>query len=227
MIPLRDENKTATVPFVNILIIVANCLVFIWEMFSPQEASTIARLYGAIPSNLISFSANPETAQPIGPVTSVVTAMFIHGNVIHLAGNMLYLWIFGDNIEDTLGHLRYFFFYMFSGFAATYTFAATGPESVIPMVGASGAIAGILGAYVLLFPSARVLTLVFFGFFWFVRIPALVVIGFWAILQFLNGMLSDSEIQQGGIAWMAHVGGFLAGLITVKLWTPRKKYTSF
>ena len=197
MIPLKDDNKTETYPFVTILLIVFNCLVFVWEVLSPVEISVIARLYGAIPVNLVSFTIAPEAFQPIGPVTTVFTAMFLHGNVLHLAGNMLYLWIFG------------------------------GPDSLIPMVGASGAISGILGAYLILFPSARVATLVFFGLFWVIRIPALLVIGYWAFLQILNGVLSDSESQQGGVAWLAHVGGFLAGLLSVRLWLPGKKYRRF
>jgi membrane associated rhomboid family serine protease len=227
MIPLKDENRTDTFPFVTTLLIVANSLVFIWELFSPLDMSIIARLYGAIPYNLISFATTQEAFQPIGPFTSVITAMFMHGNFLHLAGNMLYLWIFGDNIEDTLGHIRFFFFYLVSGIAATYTFAATGPDSLVPMVGASGAISGVLGAYIVLFPSARVTTLIFFGFFWVMRIPALLVIGYWAFFQVLNGILSESEIQQGGIAWLAHVGGFVAGLLSVSFWIPGKKYRKY
>jgi membrane associated rhomboid family serine protease len=227
MIPLKDENRTETFPFVTILLIVANGLVFIWEIFSPLDISIIARLYGAIPYNLLSFATTPEALQPIGPFTSVITAMFMHGTFFHLAGNMLYLWIFGDNVEDTLGHVRFLFFYLFSGIAATYIFAVTGPDSLVPMVGASGAISGILGAYIVLFPSARVTTLVFFGFFWVMRIPAMLVIGYWALFQVLNGLLSESGIQQGGIAWLAHVGGFVAGLLSVRFWLPGKKYRKF
>jgi len=227
MIPLKDENRTETFPFVTILIIVTNGLVFIWEIFSPLDIPIIARLYGAIPYNLISFATTPEVFQPISPFASVMTAMFIHGNFFHLAGNMLYLWIFGDNVEDSLGHMRFVFFYLFSGVVATYTFAVTGPDSLVPMVGASGAISGILGAYIVLFPSARVTTLVFFGLFWVMRIPALLVIGYWAFFQVLNGLLSESAIQQGGIAWLAHVGGFVVGLLSVRFWLPSKKYRKF
>lgn len=227
MIPLKDENRSETFPFVTILIIVVNCLVFIWEIFSPLDVSQIARLFGAIPHNLMSFATTPEAFQPISPFTSIFTAMFIHGNILHLAGNMIYLWIFGDNIEDSLGHVRFAFFYLFSGIVAAYVYAVTDSDSLIPMVGASGAISGILGAYVLLFPAARVLTLVFFGLIWIARIRAIYVIGFWALLQILNGFFSDAQIHQGGVAWLAHVGGFLAGLFSVRLWMPRKKYTRF
>jgi membrane associated rhomboid family serine protease len=227
MIPLKDENRSDTFPFVTIMLIVVNCLVFIWEIFSPLDVSQIARFYGAIPANLMSFAVRPEAFQPISPFTSVITAMFLHGNILHLAGNMLYLWIFGDNVEDTLGHLRFVFFYFFSGIAATYAFAFSGPDSLLPMVGASGAISGILGAYILLFPAARIVTLVFFGLIWISRMPAVIVIGLWIILQVLNGFFSDSQIQYGGVAWLAHVGGFLAGLLTIRIWLPRKRYTKF
>jgi len=227
MIPLKDDNRTETFPFVTILLIAINGLVFLWEMFSPLDIPTIARLYGAIPYNLISLVTTPEASQPISPFSSVITAMFIHGNLFHLAGNMLYLWIFGDNVEDSLGHGRFVFFYLLSGIVATYTFAISGPDSLVPMVGASGAISGILGAYIILFPSARVTTLVFFGLFWVMRIPALLVIGYWAFFQVLNGLLSESEIQQGGIAWLAHVGGFVVGLVTIRFWLPGKKYRKF
>jgi membrane associated rhomboid family serine protease len=227
MIPLKDDNRTETFPFVTILLIAINGLVFLWEMFSPLDIPTIARLYGAIPYNLISLATTPEASQPISPFSSVIAAMFIHGNLFHLAGNMLYLWIFGDNVEDSLGRGRFVFFYLISGIVATYTFAISGPDSLVPMVGASGAISGILGAYIILFPSARVTTLVFFGLFWVMRIPALLVIGYWAFFQVLNGLLSESEIQQGGIAWLAHVGGFVVGLVTIRFWLPGKKYRKF
>ncbi len=227
MIPLKDDNKSETFPFVTVLIIAVNCIVFLWESFSDLDASTIAQLYGAIPYNLMSFSVTRAAHQPIGPFTSVVTAMFLHGNILHLAGNMLYLWIFGDNIEDALGHVRFLFFYLFAGVAATYAFAVSGPDSLIPMVGASGAISGILGAYIVLFPAARVSTLIFFGLIWVMKVRAVIVIGFWAFFQVMNGLLSDSGIQQGGIAWLAHVGGFVAGLATIGFWLPGKRYRRF
>ena len=145
--------------------------------------------------------------------------MFMHGGIFHLAGNMLYLWIFGNNIEDKLGHVRFIFFYIFCGITAAYAHAIINPQSLVPMVGASGAISGVLGAYLLLFPRALVHTLVFLGFFvTVVKIPALIVIGFWVIIQFINGLISTSLIQEGGVAWFAHIGGFIVGLFTIKLW---------
>jgi membrane associated rhomboid family serine protease len=149
--------------------------------------------------------------------------MFMHGGFFHLAGNMLYLWIFGNNIEDRLGHVRFILFYAFCGVIAAYANATADPHSTIPMIGASGAISGILGAYLLLFPRATVYTLIFLGFFMTtVRIPALIVIGFWAIIQILNGVISAGLREGGGVAWFAHIGGFLIGLVSIKLWVPRR-----
>jgi membrane associated rhomboid family serine protease len=176
--------------------------------------------YGAVPQYILTF----EKFQPIHPALTVFTAMFMHGGVFHLGGNMLYLWIFGNNIEDKLGHLRFIIFYIFCGITAAYSHALIDPHSLTPMIGASGAISGILGAYLLLFPRAGVYTLIFLGFFvQVVKIPALIVIGFWAIVQFINGLVSTGLVKQGGVAWFAHIGGFLIGLLTIKLWLPRRK----
>jgi membrane associated rhomboid family serine protease len=192
-----------------------------WELIAPSGTQYIAYAYGAIPQSIISF----ESGQPIHPALTVFTAMFLHGGLFHIAGNMLYLWIFGNNIEDTIGHFRFFLFYLFSGIAAAYSHAITASGSTIPMIGASGAVSGILGAYLLLFPHARVHTLIFFGFFWqIIRIPAVIVIGFWIIIQIINGLLSKGLLNQGGVAWFAHIGGFLAGILTIKLWMPKPKY---
>ncbi|TAN39977.1 MAG: rhomboid family intramembrane serine protease [Nitrospirae bacterium] len=219
MIPFKDDNVTRTFPFVTVVIIGINILVYILQVISPKEGRDIAYSFGAIPYNLLSL----ESTQPIPVFLTVFTSMFMHGGLLHLGGNMLYFWIFGDNIEDSLGHIRFLFFYLVCGMAAAYAHALSSPGSQIPMIGASGAISGILGAYVLLFPAARVHTLLFFGFFiQVVRIPALIVIGFWAIIQFLSSLLSQGGLQQGGVAWFAHVGGFFAGLITIKLWLPRR-----
>ncbi len=220
MIPFKDDNPTYTVPFVTIGLIIANIIVFIWEITTPMEGQQIPVLYGAIPHNLITLKS---AHQLVSPLASVFTSMFLHGGFFHIGGNMLFLWIFGDNIEDALGHLRFLLFYLFSGVVAAYGNALTDPKSMIPMIGASGAISGVLGAYILLFPRARVHTLLFFGFFWqVVRIPAVIVIGFWIVIQIVSGFISAGDIQHGGVAFFAHVGGFLAGLLTIKLWLPQK-----
>lgn len=192
---------------------------FIWQIFSEGSLQGSVFTYGAIPYNMITF----ETKQPINPVLTVFSAMFMHGGFLHLAFNMLYLWIFGNNIEDKLGHIRFSIFYLFCGIVAAYAHAITEPRSYIPMVGASGAVSGVLGAYILLFPRATVHTIVILGFFiTTVKIPALIVIGFWAIIQFVNGLLSTGVYHKGGVAWFAHIGGFLIGLLTIKLWLPRR-----
>lgn len=219
MIPYKDDNPTATAPYVTVGIIILNVLVFLYEVTSPLGMEKVAFTYGAIPQNILTF----DRAQPIRPVLTVFSSMFMHGGFLHIAGNMLYLWIFGNNIEDKLGRTRFALFYIFCGIVSAYANALSDPHSRIPMIGASGAISGILGAYLLLFPRAVVHTLVFLGFFvTIVRIPALIVIGFWAVLQLVNGLISTGFAREGGIAWFAHVGGFLAGLLTIKLWLPRR-----
>lgn len=220
MIPYKDDNPARTFPFITILIIVSNILIFLLEITSPQGMERTVYAYGAIPQNILTF----EKTQPIHPVLTVFTSMFMHGGLFHLGGNMLYLWIFGNNIEDKLGHLRFIFFYIFCGINAAYSHAFLDPNSLTPMIGASGAISGVLGAYLLLFPGAGVYTVVFLGFFVQIfKIPALIVIGFWAIVQLINGLLSTGLVKQGGVAWFAHIGGFLSGLITIRLWLPKRR----
>ncbi|MFN3479054.1 MAG: rhomboid family intramembrane serine protease [Thermodesulfovibrionales bacterium] len=221
MIPYKDDNPTSTFPFVTIGIIALNISVFIWEFLYPSGIDHIAFTFGAIPSNLLTF----EKTQPLHPVATVFSSMFLHGGFFHLAGNMLYLWIFGNNIEDSIGHIRFLVFYLFAGIVAAYAHALSSPHSVIPMIGASGAVSGVLGAYILLFPHANVHTIIFFGFFWqIIRVPALIVIGFWAIIQFVNGIITKGLMAEGGVAWFAHIGGFLFGLLTIRLWLPRRRY---
>lgn len=215
MIPYKDDNPTSSFPFVTIGLIALNIAVYIWQAGSPKGGQEIAFSFGAIPYNLFTH----RMIQPLHPVLTIFSAMFLHGGLLHLGGNMLYLWIFGNNIEDRMGPLRFLVFYLLSGVVAAYAHAAVEPASRIPMIGASGAVSGILGAYLLLFPHARVYTILFFGFFWqIVRVPALIVIGFWAIIQIVNGVLAKGLLSHGGIAWFAHIGGFLFGLITVRLW---------
>ena len=216
MIPYKADNPRSTTPVVTLLLIIANVIVFLAEIYNPRGIQWIANNYGAIPYNLVTFN----TEQPISPITSVFTSMFIHGGFLHIAGNMLYLWIFGTNIEDRMGHVRFLIFYLISGLIAAYANAIAVPDSGMPMVGASGAISGVLGAYLLLFPRAQVYTILFLGFFaQVIKLPALIVIGFWAIIQFASGIFSRLG-PGGGIAYFAHIGGFLFGLFTVKLWVP-------
>jgi membrane associated rhomboid family serine protease len=197
-----------------------NVLVFFVQIINPAHLGRIAYNYGAIPHALLTF----RDVQPIHPVLTLFTSMFMHGSILHLASNMLYLWIFGNNIEDKLGYVKFIIFYMLCGVAAAYSHALTNPSSTTPMIGASGAVSGILGAYLLLFPRARVHTLIFLGFFvQVVRLPAVIVIGFWIVIQFLNGMVSAGSASQGGVAWFAHIGGFVVGISCIKIFLARKK----
>ena len=222
MFPYKDDNPSSTFPAVTIGIIALNIAVFILQVLSGRSGQQIVYSYGAIPHNIVSM----QSTQPIHPALTLFTSMFMHGGLFHIFGNMLYLWIFGNNIEDRLGHFRFILFYLFCGIAAALLHALTAPESAVPMIGASGAISGVLGAYLLLFPYARIHTIIFLGFFvQTVRIPALIVIGFWAIIQFVSGLTAQGLQGHGGIAWFAHVGGFIAGLLTVKMWQPRRSRT--
>ncbi|MDO8283255.1 MAG: rhomboid family intramembrane serine protease [Thermodesulfovibrionia bacterium] len=217
MIPYKDDNPTSTFPFVTIMLIVANIYIFFYtitHMSNPEEYKNIVYSYGAIPSYLLSF----DKLQPIHPSLTVFTSMFMHGGFLHLGSNMLYLWIFGNNIEDTLGHFWFLIFYLMCGIAAAYAHAFTAPSSLMPMIGASGAVSGVLGAYILMFPRAKVYTLIFLGFFiQVIRLPAYFVIGFWIVIQLLNGLVSKGVAGEGGVAWFAHIGGFLAGLALIML----------
>lgn len=219
MIPYKDDNPTRTFPFLTIGIIILNIAVFLFQIASRTGMNTITYAYGAIPHSLLTF----ESHQPVHPSLTVFSSMFMHGGLFHLGGNMLYLWIFGNNIEDRLGHARFIIFYLFCGIFAAYSHALTNPDSTIPMIGASGAVSGILGAYILLFPRANVHTLLILGIFiTTVKIPAFIVIGFWALMQFLNSLISSGLPGGGGVAWFAHLGGFFIGLLTIKIWSPKR-----
>lgn len=212
MIPFKDDNPTRHFPIVTISLIVANITIYILQMMSPSDPGKVALAYGAIPHFLLTF----KTVQPVHPFLTVFSSMFMHGGLLHLGTNMLYLWIFGNNIEDKLGYVKFILFYLLCGVAAAYAHALFNPVSVMPMIGASGAVAGILGAYVLLFPHARVYTLVFLIFFvQVVRLPAVFVIGFWILIQVINGVISNGTATQGGIAWFAHISGFVFGILMI------------
>ena len=222
MFPYKDDNPTKSFPSVTIGIIVLNIVVFILQVLSSGDGQRIVFAYGAIPHNIVSL----ESTQPIHPFLTIFTSMFMHGGLFHIFGNMLYLWIFGNNIEDRIGHFRFIIFYFFCGIIAAFSHTLAAADSNVPMIGASGAVSGVLGAYLLLFPYARVHTVIFLGFFvQTVQIPALIVIGFWAIIQIVNGLITQGLLNQGGVAWFAHVGGFIAGLVTIKLWLPRRSNT--
>ncbi len=209
MIPLRDANPTHRIPFITIGLIVLNALFFLVELNleSTGQLSGFIQRWAVIPAEL--------RQMPWQEAPTLLTAMFLHGGWSHLLGNMLYLWIFGDNIEDRMGHGRFLIFYLLCGVLASLAQTIAGPNVTVPNLGASGAIAGVLGAYLLEFPRARITTLVFY---FFVQVPALIVLGFWFVIQFFQGFasLGTIDMQAGGVAFFAHVGGFIAGFVLVR-----------
>ncbi len=216
MIPLRDDNPTTLTPVVTVSLIVLNCLVFLYQLsLGPAEERFILS-YAAVPAEW--FRPGTVVGDPAVPAAAtVLTSMFLHANLMHLIGNMLYLWIFGNNIEDVMGHGRFILFYLLCGVVAVLGHAVMAPDSTVPMIGASGAISGVLGAYLLLFPRARVLVLVLLGIFTRIMpVPAVFVLGFWIVMQVINGLFSWGGLG-GGVAWFAHIGGFVAGLALIKV----------
>lgn len=204
MIPLRDVIPSRTTPYVTVTIIVVNALVFVFELRLPlTDRARFIEVYGIVPASVESLS--------------VLTSMFLHGGWLHFLGNMLYLWIFGDNVEDRVGHGRFIVFYLTCGLAATLAQVVSNPTSVVPMVGASGAIAGVMGAYFVLFPRSRVLTLLPLFIFWeLIEVPAIFFLGFWFLLQLLSGVGSVGAGQDvSGIAFWAHIAGFATGAVAI------------
>jgi len=235
MFPLKDDVPGRTTPFITVGLIAINVVVFLYQISLGLEGSTpgvavreLILEFGLTPCRLTGYCADALPGLP-SPWVTMLTSMFLHGGLFHVGGNMLYLWIFGDNVEDTLGHGRFLIFYLLSGVAAALVQTMVSPASAIPMLGASGAVSGVLGAYLLLFPHARVLTLLIFGFFFrMVHIPAVVVLGFWIVVQFVNGFLTVTvtavrgESAGGGVAWFAHIGGFVAGMGLLFVFRPRR-----
>jgi len=215
MIPLRDDNPSSTRPVVNYLLITACVGIFVYmlSLGSPSRIVQFTFTYGAIPAQILGGT---------GGYATLVSSLFLHGGWVHLLGNMLYLWVFGDNVEDVLGHGSYLVFYLIVGVIATLTHVVVNPSSQVPVVGASGAIAGVLGAYLVLFPRARILSLVPLGiFFWSVKVPALFFLPVWFAMQFLTGVASIG--RDVPVAWAAHIGGFVAGMVLVFVFPRRPK----
>ncbi|HYS25104.1 MAG TPA: rhomboid family intramembrane serine protease [Vicinamibacterales bacterium] len=202
MIPLRDIIPSRTTPVVTIALIAVNVLVFLYELALGRGVDAFTLYWGLVPA---AFSW-----------VTVLTSMFLHGGFLHVAGNMLYLWIFGDNVEDRMGHGRFLVFYLLCGVAAALAQTITAPDSLVPMVGASGAIAGVMGAYFVLYPKSRIVTLVpLFFFFQIIEVPAILFLGIWFLMQFVSGLGSIVTVaarSTGGIAFWAHVAGFVAGI---------------
>ena len=238
--PLKDDVPSRSWPVVTVGLIALNVLAFLYQVSLGIDARGPGA--GAAQAFIFEFGVTPcrlTQSCPGGlsrlivddfphPWATIFTSMFLHGGLLHVGGNMLFLWIFGNNVEDTIGHGRFMLFYLASGVVAAVGQTLVTPTSSVPMIGASGAVSGVLGAYLLLFPHATILTLVMFGFFIkFFRIPALIVLGFWIVLQLLNGYLTYSAQvlgrgETGGVAWFAHIGGFLGGIVLLFLLRPRR-----
>ncbi len=220
MIPLHDDNPTTLKPVLTVTFIVLSSLVFFWQLSLGPDVQRAVFSLGLIPAVLFGTEQLPPELVVVPPVLTVFTSMFLHGGWMHLIGNMLYLWIFGNNVEDSMGHARFFAFYFLSGVAAAMAQALSAPGSTVPMIGASGAISGVLGAYLMLYPRARVLVGIPLGFFLYtVRVPAIVVLGFWFVLQVFNSAMAAGGGEEGGVAWGAHIGGFIAGMVLIPFFT--------
>jgi membrane associated rhomboid family serine protease len=214
MIPLRDSQPSNSPPVITILLIAANALVFFYELsLDPFSRNHLIAVYGVVPDRLW--------------LPALASSMFLHGGWLHILGNMWFLWIFGDNVEDILGRAKYLFLYLACGLAAGLTHVLLNADSRMPTIGASGAVAGVMGAYLVKFPRARVLTLIpVFVFLTTYELPAYVILAYWFIIQFFSGVgsVAYSHLAHGGVAWFAHVGGFLAGIILVYLLRPKEPY---
>jgi membrane associated rhomboid family serine protease len=220
LLPLRDLNPSRTTPWVNFLLIGANVLMFLFELSLGPHLEAFMMSSAFIPARL--FDAGGVQVGELGPeAQSILLSMFLHGGWGHLLGNMLFLWVFGDNIEDRLGHFRYLLFYLGAGYAAAFAHAWSNPASALPAVGASGAISGVLGAYLFLHPRARIVTVIWlFIFVRFLEIPAIVYLPIWFLLQLFSGIASlgaPTAENAGGVAFFAHIGGFVAGPLLLLL----------
>jgi len=214
MFPIRDTQRTYSTPFVTILLIVMNLLIFLYEIsLEPYAQNHFTSTWALIPARFHAID--------------LFSSMFLHGGWMHVLGNMWFLWIFGDNIEDVLGHGKYVVFYLLCGVAAGLTHVLLNPDSRLPTVGASGAIAGVMGAYLVKFPHNKITTLIFFGFVFFVDIPAVFMLGYWFLIQVFSGVgtVGYTNVSEGGTAWFAHVGGFVAGMVLVRLMAADRQYT--
>lgn len=233
MIPIRDDAPRYSTPYITYTLLTLNVIVFLFELTLPASARTqFIYQFGMLPAHVTGALVGVPGVGFTGAFAPIITSMFLHASWMHLIFNMLFLHIFGDNIEDYLGHFRFLVFYLLTGLGAALLHILMNPNSTVPSVGASGAIAGVMGAYFVLYPSARVLTLVPFFFIFFVWLPAWVILGYWFIGQFLSGAATaitySSQTSGGGIAFWAHVGGFVAGVGMIKLFPTRpRRYRYF
>jgi membrane associated rhomboid family serine protease len=221
MIPIRDHIATTRVPFVTYGVIASCVLVFLWQLGLGDRGQVAVYALGAIPAVIFGEARLPADIEMVPPLATVVTSMFMHGGWLHLIGNMLYMWIFANNVEDSMGHARFVVFYLVCGAAAVLAQSLPDVHSQVPMIGASGAISGVLGAYLLLFPHARVLVMIPLGFIMNATyLPAAVVLGFYFVLQLV--MTAMSPPGAAGVAFGAHLGGFVAGAALIPLFKHRR-----
>jgi membrane associated rhomboid family serine protease len=229
LFPLKDNIPARRFPVVNLCLIVVNVLCFAYELKLGAGLDGFIQLYGFVPVRFM--TAQAENILDLPRFVPVFSSMFLHGGVLHLVANMWMLWIFGDNIEDSMGHSRYLMFYLLCGTVSVLAQAMANPASPVPLVGASGAISGVLGAYFLLYPRARILTLVpIFIFFYMIELPAFIFLGLWILLQVLQGYAQQAATNGaavGGVAWWAHVGGFAAGVLLIKFFKEKPKSKPF
>src|ERR1700689_4220369 len=231
MIPLRDDQPTFSTPFVNYFLIALNIVIFLWEWSlgtqNHRALNSFLFQFGVVPHHMLAVLSGQSSDPIVAGILPLFTSMFLHGSFLHVAGNMLFLWIFGDNVEDHLGHFNYLVFYLLSGVAAAIAHILLNLNSRLPTVGASGAIAGVMGAYFILYPRARVLTWFFVFVLW---IPAWIVLGYWFVLQFFAGAATLSMgpgRDVGGVAFWAHVGGFLSGMLMIKIFPERARRSPY
>jgi rhomboid family protein len=225
MIPIRDDQPRFITPYVTYFLIGLNLVIFLFEAtLTPQSFKVLLYQLGMVPANITAFLAGAGGLRLVAAFLPTLTSMFLHGSWMHVIGNMWFLWIFGDNIEDHLGHFKYLLFYLLSGLGAAFAQVILNPHSRVPTVGASGAIAGVLGAYFLLFPRAKVL--IWFPIFFLFYLPAWVTLGYWFAMQFVSGAatsIANYSETSGGVAFWAHVGGFVAGIVLIKIFPERPR----
>jgi membrane associated rhomboid family serine protease len=231
-LPLKDINPTVRTPVVTIALIAINVLVFLYQLTLGQRVGLFIAAYGAVPfeithaTDLVGHYRGSPIVQAPGPPLvwlTLITSMFLHGGVMHIAGNMLYLWIFGNNIEDLIGPAKFLLFYIGGGLVAAFAHIVTAPNSLVPTVGASGAVSAVLGAYLVAYPRARVVCLVFLVVFvQLITVPAMVVLIFWFVIQALQGVATLGVGRTAGVAWFAHIGGFIAGVVGIRLFARKE-----
>jgi membrane associated rhomboid family serine protease len=234
VLPLKDDVRTRSFPGVSVSIIAVNAIIYLYQFFlwfepptpgrpplGPELYAQFVAEFGLIPcrfGDVCPLNLETALAGAPAPTLTIFTSMFVHGGLLHVGGNMLYLWIFGKNVEDSMGHGRFVAFYLVCGLVAAAAQYLQNPASAVPMVGASGAVSGTLGAYLVLHPHARIWTLVIFGFFVrVIPVPAMVVLGFWVVLQFANSVFTFGRGETGGVAFLAHLGGFIIGLLLLNV----------